>query len=123
MRTPPRFKSDDPVFHRATGRRGKVMKVINLGDEEDIRIQGYCYYVLIGREVWSVPESGLLLDSKTLRKNLNKSKANLEVAPFILPLDGLRTSKEASAPGDPESLLIDAEEAALKANDGSGGGE
>ena len=54
-----RFELGDRVFHIGRGKYGKIIDVINRGDAEDIRAQGYRYYVEQAGWTWSVPESFL----------------------------------------------------------------
>lgn len=82
MKTPPRPKFDvgDKISYRRTGRNGVIQGFVNFGDAEDIAVQGYRYYVLIGREIRSIPEEKLWRLEKA-----NSSKPKRVEASFILP--------------------------------------
>lgn len=66
MKTP-RFDISDTVYYRTLFRRGTILEIINLEDREDIAAQGFRYYILIGQDVWSVPEGRLLLEKKACK--------------------------------------------------------
>lgn len=69
---PPKFKIEDYVLHKPKNKVGIIQKIINLDDKEDIKIQGYRYYVDHSGWRWSIPEEFLLSRPKTNKIPLNK---------------------------------------------------
>ena len=82
---PPKFSVGDHVFNRLAGKKGAITQVINAGDWPDIRVQGYRYYVKMGRTVWSVSEVNLLLEKKS-----NDFRQKTETSSFNLTLEDQR---------------------------------
>lgn len=74
MKTPLYFPNER-IIDGFTGRPGRIVEVINADDPQDVKTQGFRYYVLVDRQLFSLSEKSIFTPSEY--KYLQRSKATL----------------------------------------------